>query len=543
MITLLDTAWVHTQTALLPPLTHLLRVCMCVCAPMSPSKIYCTGELLRQVQTAKLFDDNKSFVDMKLAANPEVVMEAFSNLSQRFPNGTAPPSELWLFVNAYFVDDGKQFEPWTPPDWHERPVFLSKVSDSKLRGWAEELHGLWKSLGRKVGFALYSMIYSPNPVIIPGGRFTEFYYWDSYWVLNGLLLSEMTDTARGMIQNFLHMVDRYGFVPNGGRIYYERRSQPPFLSLMVESFYEATGDVEFLRQALPTLVKEYMFWMENRSTAVEVNGTSCVLNQPALRGGHSRAEKLWAELKSAAESGWDFSSRWYTDTSHGGPGSLQDTSVSSVLPVDLNALLCRCEHLLASFHRTLSTYLIPGAMESVLWDVEKGAWFDYNLQSGVRNYAFYPTNLSPLWARCYSQPAMGLKALHYLRGSGGLDYPNGVPTSLRESTQQWDLPNAWPPLQHMLIEGLAQLDSADSQELAFALAQRWIHTNWLAYAKYRAMFEKYDVSGDGKPGGGGEYEVQLGFGWTNGVALQLLDQYGDRLSSGGMTYMFSNFNS
>uniref|UniRef100_A0AAY5F0B3 Trehalase n=1 Tax=Electrophorus electricus TaxID=8005 RepID=A0AAY5F0B3_ELEEL len=149
MITLLDTAWVHTQTALLPPLTHLLRVCMCVCAPMSPSKIYCTGELLRQVQTAKLFDDNKSFVDMKLAANPEVVMEAFSNLSQRFPNGTAPPSELWLFVNAYFVDDGKQFEPWTPPDWHERPVFLSKVSDSKLRGWAEELHGLWKSLGRK----------------------------------------------------------------------------------------------------------------------------------------------------------------------------------------------------------------------------------------------------------------------------------------------------------------------------------------------------------------------------------------------------------
>ncbi|KAK1785295.1 hypothetical protein P4O66_018692, partial [Electrophorus voltai] len=545
IITVLDTAWVHTQTALLPPLTHLLRVCMCVCAPMSPSKIYCTGELLRQVQTAKLFDDNKSFVDMKLAANPEVVMEAFSNLSQRFPNGTAPPSELWLFVNAYFVDDGKQFEPWTPPDWHERPVFLSKVSDSKLRGWAEELHGLWKSLGRKISNdvrdnpQLYSMIYSPNPVIIPGGRFTEFYYWDSYWVLNGLLLSEMTDTARGMIQNFLHMVDRYGFVPNGGRIYYERRSQPPFLSLMVESFYEATGDVEFLRQALPTLVKEYMFWMENRSTAVEVNGTSCVLNRYSVQVGQPRPEayrqdaelaeglpaeaqeKLWAELKSAAESGWDFSSRWYTDTSHGGPGSLRDTSVSSVLPVDLNALLCRCERLLASFHRTVgaeegvaqafeqaaSTRM--EAMESVLWDVEKGAWFDYNLQSGVRNYAFYPTNLSPLWARCYSQPAMGLKALHYLRGSGGMDYPNGVPTSLRESTQQWDLPNAWPPLQHMLIEGLAQLDSADSQELAFALAQRWIHTNWLAYAKYQAMFEKYDVSGDGKPGGGGEYEVQV----------------------------------
>ncbi|XP_076853570.1 trehalase isoform X2 [Brachyhypopomus gauderio] len=507
---------------------------------------------------------------MKLAADPELVMEAFSNLTQRFPNGTVPPAELRPFVNTYFVDDRKQFEPWTPADWRERPKFLSKVSDPKLRSWAEELHGLWKSLGRKISDdvkynpQLYSMIYSPNPVIIPGGRFTEFYYWDSYWVLNGLLLSEMTDTARGMIQNFLQMVKRYGFVPNGGRIYYERRSQPPFLSLMVESFYQATGDVEFLRQALPTLVQEYRFWMENRSTTVEVKGTRHVLNHYDVQVGQPRPEsythdaelaerlpaeaqeKLWAELKSAAESGWDFSSRWYADSSG---GSLRDTITSSILPVDLNALLCRCERVLASFHKSVGAQEAESltfeqaasarmmAMESVLWDEEKGAWFDYNHQSGARNLAFYPSNLSPLWARCYSQPAMGLKALHYLSGSGGLDYPNGVPTSLSQTSQQWDLPNAWPPLQHMLIEGLAQVDSADTKQLAFTLAQRWIRTNWLAYSKYQAMFEKYDVNGDGKPGGGGEYEVQLGFGWTNGVALQLLDQYGDRLSSGGCGLM------
>ncbi|KAG9273318.1 trehalase [Astyanax mexicanus] len=536
--------------------------------PPCDSEIYCTGELLRQVQSAKLFNDNKAFVDMKLTAAPELVLEAFSNLTQKFPGQAVPTPELKVFVETYFAGDGKEFEPWTPPDWHEKPKFLSKVSDPTLRGWAEELHGLWKSLGRKISTdirdnpQLHSMIYVPNPVIVPGGRFKEFYYWDSYWVLNGLLLSEMTDTAKGMIQNFLYMVNRYGFVPNGGRVYYERRSQPPFLCLMVESYYEATKDAEFIREAFPTLEKEYDFWMQNRSIAVEINGTEHLLNRYFVQAGEPRPEaythdaelaeglpaeaqeKLYADLKAGAESGWDFSTRWYIDSSGQNTGTFGDTSTSSILPVELNALLYRNELLLASFSRILGDeakaleYERAAAarlkgVESVFWDAEKGAWFDYNLLRSARHPAFYPTNLSPLWARCHSQPGMGQLALQYLRGSGGLDYPNGIPTSLVNSGQQWDLPNAWPPLQHMVIEGLSQLDSTDGKELAFDLAQRWIRTNWLAYVKYKAMFEKYDVSGDGKPGGGGEYEVQLGFGWTNGVALQLLDQYGDRLSSGG----------
>ncbi|KAF7649993.1 hypothetical protein LDENG_00133150 [Lucifuga dentata] len=171
-------------------------------------------------------------------------------------------------------------------------------------------------------------------------------------------------------------------------------------------------------------------------------------------------------------------------------------------------------------------------MESLLWDAERGAWFDYNLLTHSRHFEFYLSNLAPVWAECYSQPEMGEKALRYLKESGSLRFPNGVPTSLMESGQQWDFPNAWPPSQHMLIHGLSKLPSEDAKRLAFDLAQRWIRTNWLAYRKYEAMFEKYDVNGDGRPGGGGEYEVQLGFGWTNGVALQLLDQYGASLTSG-----------
>ncbi|XP_076002067.1 trehalase [Genypterus blacodes] len=535
--------------------------------PPCDSGIFCTGPVLHQVQKAKLFDDDKHFVDMKLRASPDVVLSAFHNLTNNWPNTTVPPSELQHFLRTYFDELGTEFGSWTPPDWHEKPKFLGKIADQKLRNWAEEIHSLWKSLGRKMRASveehpdLYSQIHTPYPVVVPGGRFRELYYWDSYWVINGLLLSEMTDTAYGMIQNFLYLVNRYGFVPNGGRVYYERRSQPPFLTLMVESYYQATKDKEFLRAALPALEQEYLFWMQNRSLIVWVNGRGHVLNRYHVQVDFPRPEsytddlelsegltddlqqRLWADLKAGAESGWDFSSRWYVDGEGNNNGTLRDTRTSQILPTDLNALLCLTEKKLASFNRLLGEGQAAGrfdqaaarrmeAMEVVLWDAERGAWFDFNIQTMSLNFEFYPSNLAPVWAECYSQPEMGEKAVQYLKASGALQFPNGVPTSLRDSGQQWDYPNAWPPLQHMLIQGLSKLPSENAKQLAFDLAQRWIRTNWLAYVKYEAMFEKYDVNGDGKPGGGGEYEVQLGFGWTNGVALQLLDQYGPGLTSG-----------
>uniref|UniRef100_A0A667XGQ2 Trehalase n=1 Tax=Myripristis murdjan TaxID=586833 RepID=A0A667XGQ2_9TELE len=501
--------------------------------PPCDSEIYCAGDILHQVQTAKLFDDDKYFVDMKLRANPDIVLSAFHNLSSVSPNMTVPSTKLQEFLDTYFEKPGKEFESWTPPDWHDK-----KKPDADHP-------------------QLYSQIYTPYPVIVPGGRFRELYYWDSYWVINGLLLSEMTDTAHGMIQNFLYLVNRHGFIPNGGRIYYERRSQPPFLTLMVESYYEATKDKEFLRTALPVLEQEYQFWMQNRSVRVQANGKEHILNWYNVQVGlprpesytddlelaeglsEDRREQLWADLKAGAESGWDFSSRWYVDGEGSNNGSLRDTRTSHILPTDLNSLLCRNEKKLASFHRILgdgdSAALYDQAaarrleaIEAVLWDAERGAWFDYNLVTHSSHFEFYPSNLAPIWAECFSQPAMGEKAVQYLKDSGALRFPNGVPTSLRESGQQWDYPNAWPPLQHMLIDGLSRLPSENAKQVAFDLAQRWIKTNWMAYVKYEAMFEKVSQTQC--------FIVltvlQLGFGWTNGVALQLLDQYGGSLTSG-----------
>ncbi|XP_036114530.1 trehalase [Molossus molossus] len=535
--------------------------------PPCESQIYCHGELLHQVQMAKLYPDDKQFVDMSLTSAPGQVLQHFHELASTH-NHSIPRRQLQAFLQEHFRAVGQELQPWTPEDWKDSPRFLQKISDPKLRVWAEQLHQLWKKLGKKVKpeFLQHpersSLIYSQHPFVVPGGRFLEFYYWDSYWVMEGLLLSEMPQTVKGMLQNFLDLVRVYGHVPNGARVYYLQRSQPPLLTLMMDRYVAYTNDTAFLRDSVGVLASELDFWAENRSISVLLGERSYVLNRYHVPYGGPRPESyskdaelagslpegdpeaLWAELKAGAESGWDFSSRWLV----GGPDPdlLSSIRTSKLVPVDLNAFLCQAEELLSNFYARLGNDSQArkyrrlrdqrlAALTAVLWDEEKGAWFDYDLENGKKNLEFYPSNLAPLWAGCFSDPSVVDKALSYLEDSQILTYQYGIPTSLRKTGQQWDLPNAWAPLQDLVIRGLAKSPAPRAQEVAFQLAQNWIQTTFAVYSRESAMYEKYDISNGGQPGGGGEYEVQEGFGWTNGVVLMLLDRYGDRLRSGAPT--------
>ncbi|KAM5226873.1 trehalase [Hipposideros larvatus] len=535
--------------------------------PPCESQIYCHGELLHQVQMAKLYQDDKQFVDMPLSSAPEQVLQSFKELANTH-NNSIPQQQLQMFLKEHFQAKGQELQPWTPEDWKDSPQFLQKISDPKLRAWAGQLHQLWKKLGKKVKPEVlhyperFSLIYSQHPFIVPGGRFLEFYYWDSYWAMEGLLLSEMPETVKGMLQNFLDLVQTYGHVPNGARVYYLQRSQPPLLTLMMDRYVTHTNDTAFLRDNIGTLALELDFWTKNRNISVSLGEKSYVLNRYYVPYGGPRPESyskdaeladtlpegdqetLWAELKAGAESGWDFSSRWLV----GGPNpdSLTSIRTSKFVPVDLNAFLCRAEELMSNFYLSLGNASQAmkyrnlreqrlAALKAILWDEEKGAWFDYDLENGKQNQEFYPSNLAPLWAGCFSDPGVVDKALKYLEDSKILTYQHGIPTSLRKTGQQWDFPNGWAPLQDLVIRGLAKSPSPRTQEVAFQLAQNWIRTNFDVYSQKSAMYEKYDISNGGQPGDGGEYEVQEGFGWTNGVALVLLDLYGDRLSSGTQT--------
>ncbi|XP_075987321.1 trehalase-like isoform X2 [Anticarsia gemmatalis] len=538
--------------------------------PTCDSLIYCHGPLLDTVQMAGLYNDSKTFVDMKLKLAPNITMEHFNQMMHR--TGSQPTkADIQEFVNHNFDPEGSEFEEWTPPDWKNNPAFLQKIKDPLLHQWASDLNRLWLQLGRKMKPEvkehqdLYSIIYVDNPVIVPGGRFREFYYWDSYWILKGLLLSEMRSTAKGMVSNFLDIVDRIGFIPNGGRIYYKMRSQPPLLIPMVELIMEDMDDVSFLRQHIHTLDREFDYWMTNHSVEVEHNGHRHTMARyfdmsqgPRPESykedidcarhfdSNDKKEELYAELKAAAESGWDFSSRWFI-LNGTNKGNLTNLKTRSIVPVDLNAIMCWNARLLRDYHTRLGNIdkaeyyrnvhaRFMDAIDQVLWHEDVGVWLDYNLESGRPRDYFYPSNISPLWANCYDPAKKDYyvnRVINYLDKVKVDIFEGGIPTTFEHSGEQWDYPNAWPPLQYIVVMGLADTGHTEAMRYASEIATKWVRSNFEVWKQKTAMLEKYDATIFGGFGGGGEYVVQTGFGWSNGVIMAMLNRYGaDTFGSG-----------
>ena len=99
--------------------------------------------------------------------------------------------------------------------------------------------------------------------------------------------------------------------------------------------------------------------------------------------------------------------------------------------------------------------------------------------------------------------------------------PGGLRSTLVDTGQQWDKPNGWAPLQWIAVDGLRRYGQ---DELAGDIAKRWLSEVSKVYGQTGKLFEKYDVVSD-RPGGGGEYPLQDGFGWTNGVTRRLMGLY------------------
>ncbi|GAB0092045.1 Trehalase [Sergentomyia squamirostris] len=535
--------------------------------PPCDSEIYCHGPLLNTVQMAQLYPDSKTFVDMKLKQDPNTTMQIFNDFMVTH-NQNPTRAQIQQFVDENFDKEGSEFEPWTPVDWKEHPKFLENIQDAKLREFGTELHGLWLKLGRKMTNEVqeqpdkFSIIHVPNPVIVPGGRFREFYYWDSYWIIKGLLYSEMYSTAKGMLQNFLDIISRFGFIPNGGRVYYSKRSQPPLLAAMIKAYVEFTNDEEFAAQAAPLLEHEFNFWFNNHTVQCQGH-TLCVYGDKS-RGPrpesyredvvtsqefHTEAEKEehFSELKAAAESGMDFSSRWFIDAQGGNGGDLTNLKTRSIVPVELNAILFWNAKIIAEFYVLAKDLVkaaefearaqqIAEAVHACLWHDDIGAWLDYDLINARRRDFFVPTNLAPLWMKCYNEALEANitdKVLRYIERTNIDSYPGGVPNTLQNTGEQWDLPNVWAPMQYMLIAGLDNFKDQRAKDLARSWATRWVHSNFIAFNETHSMFEKYNAEEFGGHGHGGEYEVQIGFGWSNGVIIELLDKYGGVLSAPG----------
>jgi len=515
------------------------------CAYTVPQcSVYCDGEILHAIQQSGIYADSKTFVDMPMKYDPDVIIENFKKIeSHTIPN-------LSKFLRENFLTAGSEIMSWTPSDWVQNPSFIQNMKTEDYKEFASQVHEMWKSLGKQLipdvvsNPQRYSIIPQKNPFIVPGERFHEFYYWDSYWIIRGLLTSGMHDTAKGILMNAFDLIKEYGFIPNGARVYYLTRSQPPFLSEMVRYYYEQTHDVELLKYALPFLEIEYKYWMDTH--AVELPGGH-VLNRFYTDANRPRPESyredmhavkemtedqsqsFFSDVIAGAESGEDFTSRWFTVGT-----DLRSIATRSFIPVGLNAVLYKFESNMIFFYNVLqlnptidfaqAVIKRKSAIDTYLWNPNTFQWYDYSLTNNSQIMRSYPSNWFPVWAGAYDS-AYTSQIFESLENSGLLQIGGVLSTDLA-SGQQWDSPNTWAPHQSLIAEVLLQLNTPESIQLAETVALRWINTTYLGFKSTRMMHEKYNALIPGAAGSGGEYPPQIGFGWTNGVTLEFLSKYG-----------------
>lgn len=486
--------------------------------------VFSLEELFEQVQLQNIFADGKTFVD----CTPRSDLAAISQLYKE--EKEQPGFDLASFVNEHFI---------LPKS------YSTKYESVTGRPIVEHIGMLWNELTREPEEEKSSLIPLPYPYIVPGGRFREIYYWDSYFTMLGLQVSGKADLIQDMVDNFSFLIDKFGYIPNGNRSYYLGRSQPPFYALMVKLLSEEIGE-DILVKYLPQLEKEYSFWMKGSSKLNEKNISAnrvalmpdgSILNHYWDENDTPRAEsfkedielaknvddkkKLFRNIRAACESGWDFSSRWFKDEKE-----FTSIHTTEIIPVDLNCLLFDLENTIAKAYElsndnasaekyTAAANKRKDAINKYCWNENERFYFDYDYVEQKQKQAITLASAFPLFFRVAThEQAEGVSKFieKYFLCAGGLQ------TTTVTTGQQWDSPNGWAPLHWISIKGLI---SYGFTELAKNIAERWMNINEKVYRNTGKMMEKYNVVDTSLEAGGGEYLSQDGFGWTNGVYLKL----------------------
>lgn len=501
----------------------------------TPDQLY--GELFKDVQMSRIFPDNKTFVDCVPKRSPAAILADYIKIK----NNPAIRFSLQLFVQ-------ENFEMPPPP-----PAFNYFQQEKDVTA---HIRNLWGNLKREQDktIAGSSLLPLPHPYIVPGGRFREIYYWDSYFTMLGLKESGETETIRDMLDNFKFLIDTYGHIPNGNRSYYLSRSQPPFFCLMVQLYAGIKGKEAFSQYAA-AIEKEYNYWMNGYATVKKgaaYKKLVCLPDGSKLNRYYDELfiprQESWADdvetaakskrdkkivynnLRAAAESGWDFSSRWLADEQ-----DLSSVETVDIIPIDLNCLLYNTERVLADHYESIgdnkkrSMYNTRAvkrmeALQKYCYNTKEHIYYDYNWKKKKQTGKFTPAAFFPIWLMA-SHPesneadarAAGEKLKALLLKEGG------VLTTTINNKQQWDAPNGWAPLQWVVVTAL---ERGGQKELATMIAQRWIRLNDEVYQRTGKLMEKYNVVDTKLEAGGGEYPGQDGFGWTNGVLMALIAKYG-----------------
>ncbi|GCE91064.1 trehalase [Komagataeibacter diospyri] len=501
---------------------------------LRPPSIVLDG-LFQAIGEAHIYTDAKTAADAVPDESPADLMAEYNVAKLR------PDFSLKDFVARHF----------TLPE--RKTVSYQRSPDENVRDY---INGMWEVLSRPpdIQVAYSSQLPLPYTYVVPGGRFSELYYWDSYFTMIGLYENQKIDLMRDMVRDMASMIDRYGHIPNGSRTYYLSRSQVPFFSLMVDLLAMHDGQVAYTT-FLPELQAEYDYWMDGQDSVPPGGAYRHVVRLPdgtimnrhwddmdtprdesypqdIATAAHSDRpkEEVYRDLRAGSETGWDFSSRWLAD-GH----TLSTIHTTDLLTVELNCMIPHLEQTLAhayelkgnkdaaARYNRLAQERID-AVQRILWDERRAAFIDYDWKKGESTSILSGATVVPLFMQM-ATPEQAKAVSETVRKNllkiGGL-----IATERSGSGQQWDSPNGWAPLQWMAVKGLNQYGY---DALASDIAARWMGRVIGTYEKSGVLLEKYDVVNPfispkgGK--GGGEYPMQIGFGWTNGTLLGLMNRY------------------
>lgn len=365
----------------------------------------------------------------------------------------------------------------------------------------------------------------PNPYLVPAyeeGRefdFNEMYYWDSYFMVQGMLDGEHRDLVIGILENMFSLFKRLHAIPNASRTYLTGRSQPPLLSAFIFDVYNIYDmDLDWLAQAMEIAKQEYAtVWM----------GTT----KPNARQVYSGLSRYYdinmTNDLAEAESGWDYTPRF-------------NRRCLDYLPVDLNALLYQYERDFARAARLFgqkeeaekwrqAAEARRITMNQLMWDNTRNMYYDYNYAKEKRGSVSSLATYVPMWVGMVDerQAYELVKNLRRFEEVGGLTTTDSLPIGqyVRGAMPvQWAYPNGWAPLHFMVVQGLQRYGY---HEDARRIAMKWLNTNLDWFNAHGNFLEKYNVVNTDKPPAKGVYPSQTGFGWTNAVFERFCREFVD----------------
>lgn len=389
----------------------------------------------------------------------------------------------------------------------------------------EYIAGYWAELERFHAKDDESLLGLPNPYLVPSydpaARFdyNELYYWDSYFMVQGMLDDDHKELVVGILENLLSLFERFGVIPNASRTYLTGRSQPPLLTSFIFDVYEAYDmPKKWLERAIDIAKKEYKnVWLGVRKPNVRL-----------VNEGLSRYFDInYIDDLAEAESGWDMTPRF-------------NRKALSYLPIDLNAMLYKYEK---DFERAALIFgdekdaeywrktarARASTMDKLMWDKLRGLFYDYNFKKQKRGTISSVAAYFAMWSGQASegQAASMVKALRRFEYKGGLSTTDDRPLAYQMPGSvpvQWAYPNGWAPLHFIVVKGLERYGYHDE---AKRIAEKWIKNNLSWFAREGVFLEKYNVVDPSKPPVKGLYPSQTGFGWTNAVFERFCRDYID----------------